>query len=126
MNSITRMLRSIALILITTVTVTSLADASSHPTAPMEASALHEKLVAYSKGKRVKVTETDGTVVKGVLVSVEPDSFQITPKDKTQPITIQNTQVAKLGNDGLSTTAKVWIGVGIGVFVGLAIVGSRV
>ena len=120
-----RVFRAIALILIVTVTASSFGYGLD-PAPPIQSAVLHDKLVAHGIGKRVKVTETSGTVVKGVLVSIEPDSFQITPKDKTQPITIQNTQVAKLGNDGLSTTAKVWIGVGIGVFVALGILGTRI
>ena len=96
--------------------------AAAQSTPAMPPARVHEKLVARSIGKGVKITELDGTVVKGILVSVSADEFQVTAGHATQPITILNTQVAKLGNTGLSTAAKIGIGIVIGVVVLIAAV----
>ena len=115
--------RAISLTLILTTTASS-NRADTHVVTPMDVSTLHQKLVTRGIGKGVKVTEVDGTKVNGTLIAIEPDSFQIKPGDSDQPTRILNSQVAKFGNSGLSTGAKVAIGVGIGavIFVVVAVI----
>ena len=114
-----RPLRLLALALIFSLATTTFADAAS-PTVPVDPSIIHQKLVARGIGNGIKVTEIDGTVVKGTLVSIDDESFQVTPRMATQPTRIPNSQVSKIGNDGMSTGAKIGIGIAIGVTAVLA------
>jgi hypothetical protein len=111
-----RPLRLLALALIFSLAATTFVDAAS-PTVPIDSSIIHQKLVARGVGKGIKVTEIDGTVVKGTLVSIDDESFQVTPRSSTQPTRIPNSQVSKIGRDGMSTGAKIGIGVAIGTTV---------
>ena len=118
--------RAISLALIFAITATSFGNAATTDT-PIDSANLQQKLVARGIGKGVKVTEVDGTVVKGTLVSIDADSFQITLKGATQPTRLSNTQVHKFSNDGLSTAGKIGVGVaiGLGILVVLGIIASR-
>ena len=126
MTSFAAWLRVQTLILIFAFIVTTTAAAAqsfaaqSSATPPMAPAKVHQKLINRTVGKGIKVTEVDGTVIKGVLVSIDADSFQITAQHATQPIAILNAQVASLSNTGLSTAAKIGIGVGIGIVAVIA------
>lgn len=111
-----RPLRLVILTLIVILATNSLGDAAVSTT-PIDATALHQKLHARGIGKGLKVTEIDGTVVKGVLVAIDDASFQLATKNTTQPTRILDTQVSKISNDGMSTAAKVTIGVAVGVVI---------
>jgi hypothetical protein len=126
MISFTRILRPASLALVGVIAANSVCYASSNPATPIQPFALHEKLVEQGLGKRVKVTEVDGTVIKGTLVAIDTDSFDVTPKDTTQPTRILNTQVHKFGRDGLPTGAKVGIGIAVGFFGALLLIGLLV
>ena len=121
MTSMIRLFRPVSLALVFAVTTTSFGNASATE-APIDSANLQQKLVARGIGKGVKVTEVDGTVVKGILVSIDADSFQITPKGATQPTRISNSQVHKFSKDGLSTAGKIGVGVAIGFGI-LAVLG---
>lgn len=118
--------REISLALIFAITATSLGNAATTDT-PIDSANLQKKLVARGIGKGVKVTEVDGTVIKGILVSIDADSFQITLKGATQPTRLSNAQVHKFSNDGLSTAGKIGVGVAItfGILLVLGIVVGR-
>jgi hypothetical protein len=120
MTAIARLFRPIALTLVVTVTTTSFAHAAKHVATPMDAATLHQKLTARGIGKSVRVTNVDGTETKGTLVSIGEDSFQVTPKNATQPISIPNAQVTKFANGDLSKGAK--IGIGVGIAVGILLI----
>jgi hypothetical protein len=126
MTSIIRLFRPVSLALIFVVTTTSFSNAAATDT-PIDSATLQQKLVARGIGKGVKVSEVDGTVVKGILVSIDADSFQITPKGAAQPTRVSNTQVHKFSNDGLSTAGKIGVGVaiGFGILLVLGIIASR-
>ncbi len=117
-----RVLRPAAFALVAIIATNSVGYASSNPATPIQPFALHEKLVERGLGKRVKVTEVDGTVIKGTLVAIDTDSFDVTPKDTTQPTRILNSQVHKFGSDGLPTGAKVGIGIAVGFFGALLLI----
>lgn len=122
MTSIAHLLRAVAIVLIVTITSNSFSYAAPPSSAPIDETVLHQKLITRGIGKGLKVTEIDGTVIKGTLVTIDDGSFQLTPKQATQPTRILNSQVAKLGNDGMSTRAKVTTGVIVGIVVGIAII----
>lgn len=120
-----RAFRPTALALVLALTATALGETTeTTKTVPIEATALHSKLLKRGIGKSVKVTQLDGTVVKGTLASINADSFSVTPKGATQPLHIANGQVAKFENGGISTGTK-WA-IGIAIFAALAIGSSRV
>ncbi len=122
MTSVIRLPRAVALVLVVTITTNSFSHAAPASSAPIDETVLHQKLMARGIGKGVKVTEIDGTVIKGTLVTIDDGSFQLTSKQATQPTRVLNSRVAKLGNDGMSTRAKVTTGVVVGVVVGIAII----
>ncbi len=126
MTSLIHLFRPVSLALIFAITTTSFGNAAVTAT-PLDSAILQQKLAARCIGKGVKITQVDGSVVKGILVSIDADSFQITLKGMTQPTRISNTQVHKFGNDGLSTAGKVGVGVaiGIGILLVLGIIASR-
>jgi hypothetical protein len=81
---------------------------------------LKQNLTTRGIGKSVKVTELDGTTVSGNLMAIRDDTFDVTLKKATQPITISYSQVSKEGNGGLTTGAKIGIVVGcVGVAAGV-------
>ena len=106
-------LRLLAVALIFSLATTTFSDAAS-TRVPVESSIIHQKLMARGIGKGIKVTEIDGTVVKETLVSIDDESFQVTPRMATQPTRISNSQVSRIGKDGMSTGAKIGIGIAIG------------
>jgi hypothetical protein len=112
--------RLVALALFFAVPASS--SARSAATQPMDAAKLRKKLVAQGVGNRVKVTEVDGTIIKGSLASIDADSFQVVPVNAPQPLTILNTQTSNVGKVGMSEGAKLGVGIGVGVIVGIGIV----
>lgn len=126
MTSLIRSFRPVSLALIFAVTTTSFGNAASTDT-PIDSVSLQQKLVARGIGKGVTISEVDGTVVKGTLVSIDADSFQIIQKGATQPTRVSNTQVHQFSNDGRSTAGKIGIGVaiGVGILLVLGIIASR-
>lgn len=123
MTLISHPLRALAIVLIFTVTTTSFGNAVVSA-APIDQAILHKKLRSRGTGKGVKVTQIDGTVVKGNLAVIDKDSFQVIPKDATQAIVVLNTQVSKFSNDGHSTGTKIAIGATVGVVAFLVIGGA--
>jgi hypothetical protein len=119
-RQISGLTRLVALTLFFAVPAAS--SGSSTSTHPMDAAKLHKKLVAQGVGNPVKVTEIDGTIIKGSLVSIDADSFQVAPVNAPQPITILNTQASNIGRADMSEGAKLGIGVGIGLVVGIGII----
>ena len=123
MSSILCLLRPITLALTLSLTGTSFSQATVDASA-MDTVTLHKKLTKRGIGKAVKVTQVSGEEIKGTLVSIDADSFQVKPNNAGQPTRISNTQVQKIDNVGLSRGAKIGITVGI-TMVALGIVGSR-
>lgn len=114
MTLISPPLRTLTMVLIFAITTTSFGNAAVSA-APIDPAILHKKLLARGTGKGVKVTQIDGTVVKGTLAVIHKDSFQVVPKNATQATVVLNSQVTKFSNDGLSTGAKIAIGATVGV-----------
>jgi hypothetical protein len=79
-------------------------------------------------GSGIRVTEVNGVVVRGTLVELESDSFEVVPKQTVHPMRISNTQVARLDNAGLPKRAKQAIGilVGVVVVVSLAVIATSI
>ena len=85
---------------------------------PMSAVTAKQEIAARGVGKSVKVTETDGTVVTGKIVTIEDEKFEIRAKDAAPATSIQFSQVKDVHNAGLSKGAKIGI---VLVVVGAAI-----
>jgi hypothetical protein len=62
---------------------------------------------------KVKVTLQDKSIVKGYISQVDAESFRVTDKKSGQVTTIAYKNVAKVKKSGMSTGAKVGIGVGV-------------
>jgi hypothetical protein len=66
-------------------------------------------------GHKVNVKMKDGTLLKGTLTGFDDSSFTV-DKGKAKGVsTLSYADVASVQRDGLSTGAKVGIGVGLGV-----------
>lgn len=118
-----RILQSLAILLLATFNINALAQAASAPGAPPGPyDKLVQKLNARGTGKGIKVIETNGTELKGVLVSLDSTGFQMTPAKATAPIHIDYAQVSKVSNTGLSTGSKVGIGVVVGLVVAAGVI----
>ena len=67
----------------------------------------------------VKVTLHDKSIVKGYISTVDTESFRVTDKKSGHVTTIAYEDAAKVQKPGLSTGAKIGIGVGIagGIFL---------
>ena len=62
---------------------------------------------------RAKIKLRDGSEVKGYISKISDTSFEITDK-AGNPVNIRYSDVAKVKNPGLSRTAKIAIGAGVG------------
>jgi hypothetical protein len=112
-----RIVRAIAPVLAVVLLSNSVAFAANTALDPVK---LKQNLTTRGIGKSVKVTELDGTTVSGNLMAIRDDTFDVTLKKATQPITISYSQVSKEGNGGLTTGAKIGIVVGcVGVAAGV-------
>ena len=114
MTSILLQLRRISILLIILLCATTIAQAAQNDP-PMNPIDIQTRLSHRGVGKKVKITEVDGSVVKGTIYSIDANSFRITPKDATHPALIRYSQVAFVSRTGLSTAGKVALGVGSGV-----------
>lgn len=121
-----RLVPSLALLLCLCIVGTDLA-AAAVPAPPLDPATTIHKLHHHGVGKGVaKITESDGSVVKGKIVSIDADSFQLQPKHGA-PLQVAYTQVSAVNGPGLSKGAKIGIGVavGIGIFVIIVAIAER-
>jgi len=88
---------------------------------PMDPVKVKEALKKQGIGMEVKLTETDGTHVTGILTAIHDTNFELTPKNTFQPTVISYEQVMAM-QMGKSTIAKVGTGIGIASRVYLAVV----
>jgi hypothetical protein len=125
---IARAFRALSLALVLNLTVLSIGQPLLSSATPMNSATLHQKLHSRGLGSSVRVTEVNGVVVRGTLVELEPDSFEVVPKQTVHPMRISNTQVARLDNVGLPKRAKQAIGilVGVVVVVSLAVIATSI
>ena len=91
---------------------------------PMKPGAAKTKLEERGVGRGIRVTLTDKTEVKGLIVSIGDDSCVLNTKGPDQPRTIAYASIASIHRDKMPTGEKVGIslgvvGVGIAVLVGV-------
>lgn len=115
--TLSRLVRFTALLLIPAMLGNSLAFAVMKPVDP---TAIKTKVEARGVGRGVRVTLSDKTEVKGLIVSIGEQSFAVKAKGSQQPEDIQFSQVTGVHNDKMSTGLKIVIvvaivGVGIGI-----------
>jgi hypothetical protein len=82
-----------------------------------------QMLQARGVGQMVKVKETDGTTLRARIVSLGGESVVV--QDGSKPaVTVPYDHITAVKGPGLSTGAKVTIGVVVGVVVAAAIVAA--
>jgi hypothetical protein len=111
-----RITKTLAAIVAVGVLNSSLAIAKPPPL-PLDPVKLKQTLMSRGIGKGVKVSESDGTRVTGILTGIQDDTFELTPRNTTQLTRIAYTQVTSIHNDGShtgSTAAKIGGGIAIG------------
>jgi hypothetical protein len=104
--------RLTALLLIPALLGNTVAFAASKPVDP---AAVKTKLAARGTGASVRVTLTDNSSAKGIIVSIGDQSFTLKAKGVDQPREIRFAEVTGVHGTGLSTPAKIGIGIAIGV-----------
>lgn len=91
---------------------------------------VHASILKLGSGKdaRVEVRLKDGKKLKGFVSGITEHSFAVIQEKTNSEIEIPYSAVKQIKGNNLSTKAKIAIGIaiGIGVFVLLAIIGSRV
>ncbi|MGA2538058.1 MAG: hypothetical protein ABSF53_18755 [Terracidiphilus sp.] len=87
---------------------------------PPDPAAMKAKVQARGIGQGVRVTLSDNTEVKGLIVSIEDASFAVKAKRADQPQTIQFAQVTGVHNDKMGTGTKIIIVVAVvGAVIGI-------
>jgi hypothetical protein len=115
--TLSRLVRFTALLLIPAMLGNSLAFAVKKPVDP---TVIKTKVEARGLGQGVRVTLSDKTEVKGLIVSIGEQSFAIKAKGAEHAEDIQFSQVTGVHNDKMSTGNKIVIVVAIvGVAIGI-------
>jgi hypothetical protein len=108
----------IALLLCVCLLGNSLAFAAQKP---MDAAGAKQKVQSHGIGKTVRITENDGSEVKGKVTTINADSFQVQPKSAA-PVEISYANVKAVRGAGLSTGAKIGIGVAAGIGIAVIVI----
>jgi len=72
---------------------------------------------------RVRVTLGNGTMVKGYISKIEETSFDVNGNKTGKATSVSYTDVQKIQGPGLSTGAKIAIGVTIGLAIAALVIG---
>jgi hypothetical protein len=122
--TLSRLARFTAILLISALLTNSLAFAAK----PVDPAAMKAKVQARGVGQGVRVTLTDKTETKGLIVSIADQSFALKVKGADQPQEIQFAQVTGVHNDKMGTGTKVIIVVavvGVAIAITAAVIVSR-
>jgi hypothetical protein len=122
LNAISRAFRLLSQFAVLGMAISTSGHASPPAPVPMNQTTLYQELHSRGLGSGVKITKVNGTVIKGTLVELEIDSFEVVPKNAVHPTRIPDTQVARLDYAGLPGAAKEAIGALVGVVVVIALV----
>lgn len=76
--------------------------------------------------EKVKVKMLNGTEMEGFISQAGENSFTLTNSKTNQTVTLAYSDVSKVKGNGLSTGAKIAIGVGIGVAVTAAVLAAAI
>jgi hypothetical protein len=94
----------------------------------LDAAKAKETLIKRGIGNGVRITQSDGTDVTGILAAIHDDSFEVTPLQASMPTTIPYAQVTGIHNDksigaqmGKGRNNHVWRYIRIAAVVGLLI-----
>jgi len=115
--------RFAAILLIPALLSNNEAFAAKKPVDPVVVKA---KVQGRGVGQGIRVTLTDKTDVKGLIVSIGEQSFVVKSKDAEKPVDVEYAQVTTIHNKKMSTGQKVGIGVaiaGTAVIVTAAVIG---
>ncbi len=109
-------LRQLALVLCLTLFGNSIGFAAPKL---REAPTVQNQLQHHGLGKQVRIVRADGTQIKGTITTLNDADFRLAPK-KGAPVTIAYADVKEVHGPGLSTGAKV--GIGILCVVGVVVI----
>jgi len=117
-------MRTVSLLLVVLLVFSSTGLAAQTAQSPQAArvKAQVQKRGASEKSK-VRVTLGNGTTVKGYISKIEESSFDVDGSKNGRATSISYADVQKIQGPGLSTGAKVAIGVGIGVAIVALVIG---
>jgi hypothetical protein len=93
----------------------------------LDAVSAKQALTKRGIGKFVRVTESDGTSITGILTAIHDDNFEVTPRRSTTPATIAYAQVTEVHNDKSRTSHprnRQGVEIAAGVIVVAAVIGA--
>jgi len=114
--------RSVILILLFSFWLDSVA--STRPPVPIDPVVAKRVIQDRGIGLGIRVTEVDGTNIRGIITAIHEDTFEVTPKGVSQSTQVSFSGLTKIRNDGSSRTVRVVRGVliGFGVLCATAII----
>jgi hypothetical protein len=92
----------------------------------LTAATAKQVLTERGVGKLVRITESDGTTLTGILTALHDDSFEVTPKGATSSATIGYAQVTEVHNDKAPKPGHATKGQGGEIAVVVIVVGAAV
>jgi predicted extracellular nuclease len=117
-------MRSVSLLLVVLLVFSNVGFAAQTTQSP-QAARIKAQIQKRGEGEKskVRVTLRNGTMVKGYISKIKETSFEVNGSKTGQATSVSYTDVQKVRGPGLSTPAKVAIGVIIGVAVVAAVFG---
>jgi hypothetical protein len=106
-------LRRAAFLLVFSMFSQSIASARK----PLDGPVIREKVAAIGEGQQCRVKLVDGTQVKGMIVNIHAENFTLKTEGVEGPRRIDYAQITAVKKSGISSNAK--LGIGIGVLVAL-------
>jgi hypothetical protein len=82
---------------------------------PMDAATARDKVNQLGVGKGLKVTKAGGTTIRGEIIWIGEEGFQLKVKDEPLPVDVSFEQVTGIGSPGLPKGAKIGIAAGVAV-----------
>jgi hypothetical protein len=92
----------------------------------LDAVSAKQVLTKRGVGKLVRITESDGTNITGMLTALHDDTFEVTPKSDPTSTTISYAQVTEVHNDKSPKAAHSTGGQGREIAVIVVVVGAAV
>ena len=117
-------MRTLSMLLVALLVFSSAGYAAQSAEAPQVAKVKAQvKKRGTGEKSKVRVTLGNGTVVKGYISKIEESSFDLDGSKTGRATSISYADVQKIQGPGLSTGAKIAVGVGIGVAIVALVIG---
>jgi hypothetical protein len=98
--------------------------ATSRPPVPLDPVVAKQVIQNRGIGLGIRVTEVDGTNIRGIITAIHEDTFEVTPKGTIQSTQVSFSGLTKIHNDGSSRTGRIVKGalIGFGVLSAVSVI----